>query len=67
MTYDAIAAKGERVAILEPIERMIARLSGQWSDQETDAQPLAAAIEKNLALLGFGKKRGFDEAGPHTA
>ena len=30
------------------------RLSAQWREQQTEAQRLDAAIEENLARLGFG-------------
>jgi hypothetical protein len=53
--YRINAAKGERIAVIEPLEEKMARLSAQWRDQKTDAQPLAEAIEKKLALLGFRK------------
>ena len=38
----------------EPFEEKMARLSAQWREQQAEAQRLDAAIEKNLARLGFG-------------
>ena len=38
----------------EPIEEKMARLSAQWREQQAEAQRLDAAIEENLARLGFG-------------
>ena len=38
----------------EPFEEKMARLSAQWREQQAEAQRLDAAIEENLARLGFG-------------
>ncbi len=38
----------------EPFEEKMSRLSGQWRAQQAEAQRLDAAIEENLARLGFG-------------
>ena len=38
----------------EPFEEKMARLSGQWREQQAEARRLDAAIEENLARLGFG-------------
>ena len=38
----------------EPFEEKMARLSGQWREQQTEAARLDAAIEENLTRLGFG-------------
>ena len=38
----------------EPFEEKMARLSTQWREQQAEAQRLDAAIEQNLARLGFG-------------
>ena len=38
----------------EPFEQKMVRLSAQWREQQTEAQRLDAAIEENLARLGFG-------------
>ena len=38
----------------EPFEEKMARLSGQWREQQAEAERLDAAIEENLARLGFG-------------
>ena len=38
----------------EPFEEKMARLSAQWREQQAEAQRLNAAIEENLARLGFG-------------
>ena len=37
-----------------PFEQKMARLSAQWREHQTEAQRLDAAIEANLARLGFG-------------
>ena len=41
----------------EPFEEKMARLSAQWREQQAEAQRLDAAIEENLARLGFGGSR----------
>ena len=38
----------------EPFAEKMARLSAQWREQQAEAQRLDAAIEENLARLGFG-------------
>ncbi len=38
-----------------PFEDKMARLSTQWREQQAEAQRLDAAIEANLARLGFGE------------
>ena len=38
----------------EPFAEKMARLSAQWREQQAEAQRLNAAIEENLARLGFG-------------
>ena len=38
----------------EPFEEKMARLSDQWREQQAEARRLDAAIEENLARLGFG-------------
>ena len=38
----------------EPFEEKMGRLSAQWREQQAEAKQLDAAIEKNLARLGFG-------------
>ena len=38
----------------EPFEEKMARLSKQWREQQAEARRLDAAIEANLARLGFG-------------
>ena len=38
----------------EPFEEKMVRLSSQWREQQAEAQRLDAAIEDNLARLGFG-------------
>ena len=38
----------------EPFEQKMARLTKQWRQQQAEAQLLDAAIEENLARLGFG-------------
>ena len=38
----------------EPFADKMARLSTQWREQQAEAQRLDAAIEENLAKLGFG-------------
>ena len=53
--YRINAAKGERIAVNEALEGKMAWHSAQWRDRKSNAQPLAADIEKNLALLGFRK------------
>ena len=40
----------------EPIEEKLARLSAQWREQQAEATRLDAAIEENLASLGFGNR-----------
>ena len=40
----------------EPFGEKMARLSAQWREQQAEAQRLDAAIEENLARLGFGVK-----------
>ena len=39
----------------EPFEEKMARLSKQWREQQAEARRLDAAIEENLAKLGFGR------------
>ena len=39
----------------EPFEEKMARLAAQWREQQAEAQRLDAAIEANLARLGFGE------------
>ncbi len=39
----------------EPFEEKMARLSKQWRDQQAEARRLDAAIEGNLAKLGFNQ------------
>ncbi len=39
----------------EPFAEKMARLSAQWREQQAEAQRLDAAIEENLAKLGFGR------------
>ena len=39
----------------EPFGEKMARLAAQWREQQAEAQRLDAAIEANLARLGFGK------------
>ena len=39
----------------EPFEEKMARLTEQWREQQAEARRLDAAIEENLARLGFGK------------
>ena len=39
----------------EPFEEKMARLAAQWREQQVEAQRLDAAIEANLARLGFGE------------
>ena len=38
----------------EPFDEKMARLNKQWREQQADARRLDAAIEENLARLGFG-------------
>ena len=38
----------------EPFEEKMARLTTQWRQQQAEARRLDAAIEENLARLGFG-------------
>jgi len=38
----------------EPFEEKMARLAKQWREQQAEARRLDAAIEENLARLGFG-------------
>ena len=38
----------------EPFEEKMARLTAQWREQQAEARRLDAAIEANLARLGFG-------------
>ena len=38
----------------EPFEEKMARLTGQWREQQAEAQRLDVAIEENLEMLGFG-------------
>ena len=42
----------------EPFEEKMARLSKQWREQQAEARRLDAAIEENLARLGFGTGQG---------
>lgn len=41
-----------------PFAEKMARLSTQWREQQAEAKRLDAAIEKNLARLGFGSEMG---------
>ena len=41
----------------EPFEEKMARLTEQWRKQQAEARRLDAAIEENLARLGFGADR----------
>ena len=41
-----------------PFEEKMALLAAQWREQQAEAQRLDAAIEANLARLGFGANRG---------
>ena len=41
----------------EPFEDKMARLTAQWREQQAEARRLDAAIEENLARLGFGDNR----------
>ncbi len=41
----------------EPFEEKMSRLAKQWREQQAEAAKLDAAIEKNLARLGFGNDR----------
>ena len=38
-----------------PFADKMARLSAQWREQQAEARRLDAAIEENLARLGFGE------------
>ena len=38
----------------EPFEEKMKRLTAQWREQQAEARRLDAAIEANLARLGFG-------------
>ena len=38
----------------EPFEDKMKRLTTQWREQQAEARKLDAAIEENLARLGFG-------------
>ena len=38
----------------EPFEEKMARLAAQWRQQQAEAEQLGAAIDRNLAHLGFG-------------
>ena len=42
---------------LEPFEEKMARLTAQWREQQAEATKLDAAIEENLARLGFGSEQ----------
>ena len=42
----------------EPFGEKMARLTAQWREQQAEAQRLDAAIEENLARLGFGANKG---------
>ena len=42
----------------EPFEEKMARLTKQWREQQAEARRLDAAIEENLARLGFGTEQG---------
>ena len=44
----------------EPFEEKMARLSKQWREQQTEARRLDAAIEENLARLGFSVDENHD-------
>ena len=41
----------------EPFEEKMTRLTDQWREQQAEARRLDAAIEENLAGLGFGDNR----------
>ena len=41
----------------EPFEEKMARLTRQWREQQAEARRLDAAIEENLARLGFSTNR----------
>ena len=41
----------------EPFAEKMARLTAQWRTQQAEANRLNAAIEKNLAALGFGRDK----------
>ena len=41
----------------EPFAEKMARLTAQWRTQQAEANRLHAAIEKNLAALGFGRDK----------
>ena len=40
----------------EPFGEKMARLAVQWREQQAEGQRLDAAIEENLARLGFGDR-----------
>ena len=42
----------------KPFEEKMARLTGQWREQQAEAQRLDTAIEENLERLGFGDVGG---------
>ena len=42
----------------EPFEEKMTRLTKQWREQQAEARRLDAAIEENLARLGFGTGQG---------
>ena len=44
----------------EPFEEKMARLSKQWREQQAEARRLDAAIEENLARLGFSVDENHD-------
>ena len=47
----------------EPFEEKMARLTKQWREQQAEARRLDAAIEENLARLGFGTGQGSSAEG----
>ena len=44
----------------EPFEEKMDRLSKQWRGQQAQSRRLDAAIEENLARLGFGREENYD-------
>ena len=47
----------------EPFEKKMARLTKQWRQQQAEAAKLDAAIEANLARLGFRSDSGSEDRG----
>ena len=47
----------------EPFEKKMARLTKQWRQQQAEAAKLDAAIEVNLARLGFRSDSGSEDRG----